>query len=164
MNILLTVFVQVFLVFASFHPIHVSVTEIEYDEKEKELEIMMRIFIDDLETAIRRQRNASDLDILHPPSNLSTKKLIDNYLAEHFKILLDGKPQTIQYLGQEEEGEAMVCYILVSNVRKWREIEITNSILTEIFDDQSNIVHVTVNGKVKSMRLVSKNIKGTFSF
>lgn len=164
MNILLTVFIRVFFVFASVHPIHVSVTEIEYDEKEKELEIMMRIFIDDLETAIRQQRNEPDLDILHPPANLNTKKLIDNYLAEHFKILLDGKTQTMKYLGQEEEGEAMVCYIVVPNVKKWKEMEIINSILTEIYDDQSNIVHVTVHGKVKSVRLVSKNIKGMFSF
>jgi hypothetical protein len=47
------------------HPIHVSVTEIEFDEKDKALEIMMRIFIDDLEVALRQDQKDPVLDILN---------------------------------------------------------------------------------------------------
>ena len=38
-----------------FHPLHVSVTEIEMDDKDKRLEIMMRVFMDDLEVTLRRK-------------------------------------------------------------------------------------------------------------
>ena len=38
-----------------FHPLHVSVTEIEMDQKDKRLEIMMRVFMDDLEVTLREK-------------------------------------------------------------------------------------------------------------
>lgn len=146
------------------HPVHISVTEIEYDDKEKELEIMMRIFLDDLETAVRQHQHKGDLDILHPTAPLTTEKLISAYVAEHFSLTLDKKLQPVKYLGQELEGEAVICYLLVPNVKKWTSIAVTNSILQELHDDQSNLVHVTVGGTVKSLRLVSENASGAVSF
>ncbi|HEX5168068.1 MAG TPA: DUF6702 family protein [Cyclobacteriaceae bacterium] len=146
------------------HPLHVSVTEIEYDEKEKELEIMMRIFFDDLENAIRVSRKTADLDLLAPPQELKTEKIIGEYLAGRLAVNLDGRQHPVHYLGQEVEGEAMICYLLVSNVKKWKTIEITNSTLQELHDDQSNIVHVIVGEKTKSMRLVKDKPSGSVSF
>jgi len=125
---------------------------------------MMRIFVDDLESAIRLQQNKNDLDILNPPAGSSTDKLISSYVLSHFKIGLDNKVQTIRYLGQEQEGEAVVCYLLVSNVKKLSAIEITNDILCELFDDQSNLVHVTTGEIVKSMRLVRDKPSARLSF
>jgi hypothetical protein len=125
---------------------------------------MMRIFLDDLEQAVRLHRKQNDLDLLNPPHELTTEKIIDEYLRHHVNIKLDGKSTPIRYLGQESEGEAMVCYLLVSNVKKWSSIEVTNSVLQELFDDQSNIVHVTVNENIKSMRLVKYKSSGSVSF
>jgi hypothetical protein len=125
---------------------------------------MMRIFLDDLEQAVRSHRQQSDLDILNPHGELKTEKIIDDYLRHHVSIELDGKPVSIRYLGQEWEGEAMICYMLVSNVKKWSSIEVTNSVLQEFFDDQSNIVHVTVNESIKSMRLLKDRTSGSLSF
>lgn len=147
----------------SRHPIHVSVTEIEYDPAEKELEIMIRIFIDDLENALRHYHGQENIDILNP-GKTSTDKLIDAYLQDNFIVSIDNRQQRIRYLGQEEEGQAFICYILVPGIGNWKECEVTNSILQEMFDDQSNIVHVTLNGVTKSQRLMRHNPKGKFSF
>ena len=147
----------------SRHPIHVSVTEIEYDPQEKELEIMIRIFIDDLENALRRYHDQDNIDILNP-GKTSADKLIEAYLRDNFIVSIDNQPQTIRYLGQEEEGQAFICYILVPGIGNWKECEVTNSILQEMFDDQSNIVHVTLDGITKSQRLMRRNPKGKFSF
>jgi hypothetical protein len=59
----------------------------------------------------------------------------------------------VNYLGHEREGEAFIFYIEVSKVKRWKTIQILNSIITETHDDQSNLVHVTVNEKVRSLRL-----------
>lgn len=146
-----------------YHPIHVSVTEIEYDAVEKELEIMIRIFIDDLENALRRYHGQDRIDILNP-GKTSIEKLISAYLKDNFIVSLDSRPQTLRYLGQEEEGQAFICYIQIPGVGKWKKCEVTNSILLEMFDDQSNIVHVTAGGVTQSKRLTRGNPKGTFSF
>ena len=134
------------------HPIHVSVTEIEFDEKDEALEIMMRVFIDDLELSLRNSLGQPDLDILHPRGT-TTDKLVGDYLRDHFKISLDSKSQKATYLGHERESEAFVFYVEVRDVKRWKTITIHNDIIMATHDDQSNIVHVYVNDKVKSLRL-----------
>lgn len=142
-----------FLFFSAVHPLHVSVTEIQFDEKDKELEIMMRVFIDDLEKTIQTRLNQPELDIQEPGKGITTDQLVSPYLLENFKVKLDNKDQKVKYLGLEKEGEAFIFYIQVSNVKKWKTIEVQNSIIQEMYEDQSNLVHVTVGGVVRSMRL-----------
>ena len=146
------------------HPLHVSVTEIEYDEKEKELEITMRVFVSDLETEIRLEKKQPELDILQPEGATTTEQIVGDYLRNHFNVWLDGKQQQTISLGQESDGDALVCYVLVKNVKKWKTIEVYNNIIMTTYDDQSNLVHVTVKNEVKSARLTSENPKAKFIF
>ena len=146
------------------HPIHISVTEIEYDQREQALEIMMRVFIDDLEVSIQKDFNQPDLDILEPVNGLTLDQMAERYLARHFSVSLDNKIQKIRYLGHELESDALIFYIEVSQVKKWNAIQIRNSIITETYDDQSNLVHVTVGDKVKSVRLTKETPSGKLTF
>lgn len=145
------------------HPLHVSVTEIEYDEKDKALEIMMRVFIDDLELTMRNRLNKPELDITEP-KDVTLDQIMTPYLEEHLKIALDKKAQKIKYLGHEKEGEAFIFFIEVSNVKKWKAIQVMNNIIMETHEDQSNLVHVTVRGKVKSLRLTKSNPTDVLTF
>jgi len=137
---------------AWLHPMHVSVTEIEMDEKEKRLEIMMRVFVDDLELTLRRNFKQPELDVLEPKGQ-SLDQLMQEYLKTRFQISLDGKPQLVKYLGHERDHEAFIFYVEVDKVKKWKSIQVQNSIITEIYDDQSNLVHVTLAETVRSLRL-----------
>jgi hypothetical protein len=150
-------------VLCSFHPLHVSVTEINYDEKERSLEIMSRIFADDLETTMRKRLNQPDLDILNP-SGKTLDQMMTEYFAEKVHISLDGKRQAIRYLGHEKDGDVFVFYVAVEKIKKWRKVAIQNALLTEAFDDQSNLVHVTAFGKVRSLRLNKDNPSDELSF
>lgn len=141
------------LLVIGLHPLHVSVTEIEHDEKDKRLEVMMRVFIDDLELTLRNNLNKQDLDLLDLKDGLTVDQLMNDYLKNRLKITVDSKPQQITLLGHEREGEAFIFYIEVSNIKKLKTIQVYNSIITETHDDQSNLVHVTVKGTVKSLRL-----------
>lgn len=150
--------------FLFLHPLHISVTEIEYNEKVEALQIISRIFVDDLETAVRGQLKKPELDILNPGKDLTTKQLVADYIAEHLKIKLDGKAQQLNFLGYEEENFALVCYIEIEKIKSFKTIEVTNTVITEIYDDQSNLVHVTYKGPIKSMRLMRDKPSDKFSF
>lgn len=113
---------------------------------------MIRIFADDLETALRQFIQQPDLDILAMPQS-GLNDVMKKYLAQKFTLSLDHKRQEWNLLGHEKDGEAFVFYIEVSPVRKWKQISVRNNVLTEIYDDQNNLVHVTVGEKVKSLRL-----------
>jgi Domain of unknown function (DUF6702) len=148
---------MILLLFSLFffpHPLHVSVSEINYSEKDKAIQITARIFIDDIELSIRHRRNEPEMDLLVPKNGLTTDLLMSEYLKDHFRIKLDGKVQKMKLLGHEVEDVAIVCYIEIENVKKVKTMEVFNDINTETFDDQSNLVHVTFQGPVKSARLM----------
>jgi hypothetical protein len=145
------------------HPLHISVTEITLDEKEKELEIMLRIFTDDLELAIRNAKNDPELSLLKP-ANSTTDKLAWEYLQPRFKLMADGKIQAVKYLGHETDEDVLIFYIQVQPIKEFTTIEITNSIITEFYDDQSNLINVTVDDETKSLRLMRNNPSGKLSF
>jgi len=150
--------------FLFLHPIHISVSEISYSEKDKALQITSRIFIDDLELSIRAQRNEPELDLIEPKNGLTTEKMVNEYVMKHFKVKLDGKVQKMTFLGMEREDPALICYIEIENVKKFKTIEVRNDIIMETHNDQSSIVHVTYKGPVKSMRLTTDKQEGILTF
>jgi hypothetical protein len=113
---------------------------------------MMRVFMDDLEVTLRKEFRYPELDILHP-REATLDEMMEAYLKTHFKLSLDDKPQTTTFIGHEQEGDAFVFFIEVSNVKKWQTIKVQNDIIMEIYPDQSNLVHVTMNETVRSLRL-----------
>lgn len=146
--------IPVFLLITWFlHPIHVSVTEIEYSEKDKSLQIISRIFIDDLELSIKNRLKEESLDLLNPRNGQTTDQLVSTYLSDQIKIRLDGKWSTINYIAHEVEDLAIICYLEIEGVRKIKNIEITNRVIQDTHADQSNLVHVKFKGPVKSLRL-----------
>jgi hypothetical protein len=136
------------------HPIHLSVSEINYNEKDKALQITSRIFLDDLEASIRNERNNQELDVLEPGKGLTTEQLISEYVLKRFSVKLDGKTQKLNFLGFERDDPAVVCYIEIENIKKFKTIEVRNEVIMDLYEDQSNIVHVTYKGPVKSFRLL----------
>lgn len=145
------------------HPLHISVTEITLDEKENELEIMMRVFTDDLEAAIRSEKNNPDLSLVNP-RNTTLDKIAWDYLQTRFKITANGEQLNLKYLGYEKDEDVIVFYVQVQPAKKFETISITNSIITELYDDQSNLINVTVGETTRSLRLMRNNPSGKLSF
>jgi hypothetical protein len=146
------------------HPVHISVTEINYSEKDKALQIVSRLFIDDLELSIRAKRKDPDLDLMEPKAPLTTKQLMIEYLTEHFKVTLDGKLCKLNFLGVEKEDLSLICYIEIANVKKIKTLEVFNDAIMGTHEDQSNLVHVTFKSPVKSARLVYNKPSEKFVF
>jgi hypothetical protein len=158
-----TFVIATFSAILNLHPIHVSVTDIEYAQKEKILKITMRMYADDLETTFREQFKQPDLDIIAADKE-SVNKMGDAYIKKHFKVSLDGKVQTLNYLGHEQEEGAFLFYVEAINVKKWKTISVVNDMFTEMFEEQSNLVHVNVNDEIKSLRLMRDTPSGNITF
>lgn len=154
----------IYSLFFFLHPIHISVSEINFSEKDKALQITSRIFIDDLELSIRAELKEDELDLIEPKNGLTTEKMVSDYVLKHMAVKLDGKIQKLKFLGMELEEPALIGYIEIENVKKFKTIEVRNDIIMETHDDQSSIVHVTYKGPIKSMRLQRNNPVGSITF
>lgn len=152
------------LVLSFLHPFHVSVCEIEYRPTLRSLQITHRIFLDDLEQALQKETGKEDLDILEETDSLAIHKGIRDYLKENFAVSISGKTLPYQYLGGEIEEDVMWCYVEITGVAPFTEMTVTNRILTEIFDDQENLVHVRNKGTTRSLRLHKDKPTGQVQF
>ena len=147
----------------NFHPIHVSVCEIDFDSKRSALEITQRIFIDDLETELRRETGNQTLDLSILKKG-ELDKLMTSYLQKHITISLDNQVREFEYLGHEMESEALFSYFQILNVNRLTSVKVRNDVLFGLYEDQINLVHVSEGDKVKSMRLHPRDKQGEIIF
>jgi hypothetical protein len=148
---------------ATYHPIFVSVTEIEHNTKEKTLEISCKIFTDDFEKALRATYKTS-VDLLQPKDKNAMNKLVADYVQKHLLIKVDGKAATLQFLGYEQDEEGIESYYQVNNITSVKKLDITDNILFEYKKEQISIIHTTINGNKKSTKLTNPEEKTSFEF
>lgn len=147
----------------TFHPFFVSVTEIQHNQKEKTLEISCKIFTDDFEKTLRQNYKAH-VDLLNPADKTAMDKIVTDYVRKHLKIIADGKPLQLQFIGYEKDEEATWSYFQVNNILSVKKIDVTDNLLYEYKNEQINILHIIVNGKRKSTKLNNPESKVSISF
>jgi uncharacterized protein YuzE len=77
-------------------------------------------------------------------------------------VEVNGENASYNFIGKKYDTDVMVCYIEVPNVdlAETTSIQIENEILTDLFDEQQNIVHFKIDGKKKSFVLIKSDTKG----
>ncbi len=138
--------------YTSLHPLHVSTTEMNFNAKEKSIEISCRIFTDDFERVLAKNyRTKTDLTNVKMHSAMDV--LIKKYTDTHLQLVLNGQRVKVSYVGFEIDHEATNVYLEVENVSSLQNLSLTNSLLYDLFDDQMNILHVENKGIRKSARI-----------
>lgn len=148
---------------ATMHPFYISVTEINHNATDKTLEISCKIFVDDMEEVLRKL-NQTKVDLSEAKNQVQNNKMIEAYVKQHLAVTADGRSVPLQYVGFEKEKESVYCYFEVTNVPSVKKIELTNSLLQDLTDQQINIMHVTVKGERKSLKLDHPKKQASFSF
>ena len=133
----------------ALHPIHISVTYVEYNPKSGSFEITHKIFIDDFESALQLYDNES--------FQLGTKKelpetdsYIKKYMAQQFEVKVNGETIKGEYLGREMDLESIWIYHEIKDVPNAEAIEIKNAVLLDLYEDQKNITHLKYKGQKQS--------------
>ncbi len=147
----------------SVHPFHVSIIEINHNAADKTLEISCKIFTDDFERILAKNYQAK-VDLINPPDKSKMDSLVKKYVLGHLSVKANGKAVKMNYLGFENESEAAYSYIEVENVPAVSKLEITNTILYDMFDDQVGILHITVGGNRKSKQVNYPDKEAVFNF
>lgn len=145
------------------HPLHVSVLEINHNSAEKTLEISCRIFTDDFEKVLG-QNYKTRIDLINPPDRPAMEKLVKDYVLKHIKIDLDGKTISPNFLGYEKDNDAVYSYFEVTQVPTVKKLVIENLLMHDLFEDQINLMHVTVGGNRKSGKLNYPDKEAVFNF
>lgn len=138
-----------------YHPIHLSITDVEHNPKDQSLEIVHKIFIDDLEK-ILESTHRTRLYLATNKEHADTDKFIVDYLKKHFTLEIDGKSYVPDFHGKfvnaKEDIFAVWILAKVEGIAQIKTIKHSNTILMDLYDDQENFTHFKYLGKRKSAR------------
>lgn len=150
---------QIFILYLStnLHPFHVSVTEFNVNERTGSLEIVMRVFIDDMENALNKYHDRSDIALQLSRTTPQNDSLIFQYITEHFSLKIDGQALDPTYIGSQGKNDVVICYFELEGINRFEEIVVTNTMLFSLFADQENIIHIEQNEQLRSLRLNRSN-------
>lgn len=149
----------------AIHEFHLSKCDIDYSEEESALQISISIFIDDLEMTLKDQ-GYDNLKICTETEAPDAESLIFRYIQEHLVIEVDGRPVQLSWVGKEisEDLAAVWSYLQIDNVDPKESIAVTNDVLMASFDDQQNVVKLTMDKNRKSFFLFDrKEFAGTLN-
>jgi hypothetical protein len=147
------------------HDIHISLTELRWNEESGIFEVSIKIFIDDLELALGKE-HAPGLFIGTPKELKNANEYIANYLTKHFTIVIDGTRLTPSFLGKEvsEDFLAVWCYVeFPAEIHRSNKCILTNDILLDIYDDQRNIMDIRMHKSHKEYTILQPG-RSTWSY
>ncbi len=152
------------------HPFHTSTAEVEFNPASGRLEVALKVYSADLETALRRMdRSKVDLD------NESVRdRLLKKYIASRFRIedATPGHPpspptghrtDSFHYVGSEiQGGDIWVYFELVAPARGQR-FTLRNTVLTDVQPEQMNAVFFRGPVGTESLYFSATHVRRTLS-
>ena len=148
------------LLLTYLHAFHLSTSEINYDEASNAIQIASKVFIDDLELELSREGH-DKLFIGTKKESRSVDSLLEIYFQKKLHLNVDGHGQESYYLGKELSDDliAIWVYIEIPLKQKMKSLTINNTILTNLYDDQKNIVIVKKNNKMIKHSFLDKDVQ-----
>ncbi len=149
------------MAFTGAHKFYLSVTNIGYSVKEDSFQITTRIFIDDMEKLLDERydlRAQLGTELESPMAD----EYIEKYIRTKLLFEIDGVQVEYVFLGKKYDTDMIIFYMEIPKVglEKIKSVQIQNEILTDLFDEQQNVVHFKVNDKKKSFVLIKSDTKG----
>ena len=129
------------------HPFHTSVTEIVFNEKDQLWEVSIRLFQDDLEVGLSAFQGKKFQFL----PNIEPDELLVKFINSHVGFQVNRKLQTpYRYIGFEPQKDVIWIYLEIPTTQDLKGVYLQNSLLVDVFPDQTNLVHVARLDKKKS--------------
>lgn len=147
----------------SAHKYYLSLTQINYKEDAKSIQIIINVFIDDIETALNKDYKI-DLQLATKKELKDNNIYFEKYLKEKILFKVDNIAKNFTYIGKEYDGDLVYFYLEIEDVNQLKMIDITNNILTSHFPKQQNLTKCKLGSKHKSILLTKEENSAQFKY
>ena len=134
------------------HDFHYSFTVVRENTMANTIEIEMKVFTDDFERMLESTYKP-DLNLGNENEFEEADDIIDEYLRKHFTLAINDVPLQFSYIGKEVENDITWCYLEYIRPPGVNVIEVKNTVLFELFEDQINEASVSFSGWSKRIHL-----------
>ena len=147
----------------SAHKYYLSLTQINFSSKSKSVQIIINVFMDDIETALNKDYDI-DLQLTTEKELKENDVYFEKYLNEKLHFKVNTIDQKFNYIGKEYEGELVYFYLEIENINAIDQITISNKILVKHFPKQENLIKSKVGKVNKSVLLDAENYSETLKY
>lgn len=133
---------------AAAHPIHMSFTEARYVDRNRTLQLWVRVFANDFAAAAARRSGIrlSRDSVIEPAIGMA-------YLTEKLQLArADGRAIELVSCGARRVNDMLLFCLQAGVPDGIQKLKMRNTIMTELFSDQVNVVQ-TVDGGARASRL-----------
>lgn len=158
-----TYFLGLLILFGFKHPFYLSVTELKYNNRQMVFEGSVKLFSNDLETALQKL-NGKKVDVINSKNTSEINSLLSEYL--HKRLVIKSESNLIEYklIGYEREQEAIWVYFESKKCVKPKYLTIENGLLYDFIKDQMNIIHVEIGDRKSSLKATNPEKIFKFDF
>jgi hypothetical protein len=137
----------------SAHPVHVSLCNVEIEKQE--ITIAIKLFSDDFQLALYHNygKEIPIKDLILQDH----KELVDHYVNKALQIVLNKKDSIRFSYSKAEMNEEAIWLYYTEELENVKKLEISNSLLLDIYLDQTNLVIINYRGKQNGYRFNSRN-------
>lgn len=159
-----TILIFIFVHFAfSAHKYYISLTKIDFISEKRVVQITMHFFIDDIENTLEN-RYQTKLKLATKKESEKSDLYLKKYIGQKFKININSKEKTYEYLGKEYQNDVVFFYLEITDIEDIDTFEIQNSMLMEDISEQENYIKINIKNNKKTIVLRKDNDKEMLKF
>ncbi len=129
------------------HPVHVSVTNLDINTEKDSIFISQKMFTDDFELLFYHLYEKNMKPTAGRDFSQSELSLVNGYMKDAFVIEAGSRKLPLKFVKKVQEAESIwlyyTCPLPSNNINS---LVLTNSLLLQLFEDQTNLVIVTYKG------------------
>lgn len=139
------------------HDIHISKGEVRYVAEEKRLQVMLHLWLDDLDDAMMLGGAPRTFIGSRKETDVATEYLV-SYLNKHLEISVNGKAVQTTFLGREVTADALGTWVYLEAPLTVvpQRINVRYDALTELYSDQRNMIRLTGSENKYKVLLLSR--------
>jgi len=146
-----------------FHPVHVSVTNMDFDPESGRINVSIKMFSDDFEDLIYRKYGIQ-MRITSQEDPGGKVEAVNRYIAGALHCSINGdEPVVLEYLESRLNEEAIWLYYIYDHKGRIRKMKVNNMLMLEKFEDQTNLLIISYNDRQNGYRLNNKNTELSFN-
>jgi hypothetical protein len=145
-----------------FHPVHVSITSLDYVPEKDLFKVFVRMYFDDFLLDYKlNNKTVSDADF--SGNNPGTIELLQKYLSEKVIIKVNDRQLSGIINKYQNVDNEISMDLEFKAFRDPESITVKNLIMTGLYNDQLNMMIIRVNGFEQGIKLTSDQSEQTLN-
>ncbi len=149
-------------VWLMFHPVHVTLTSIDYVPQTVTFNVFVRMYFDDFLTDCR-MNGAIIQDEKFSGENPDSFGVLEKYINDKIILKVNDKQLVARLQNSSVVDNELSMNLVFKSSKKPKKLTVKNLIMTGLYSDQSNMVIVRINDFEEGVKMTPDLTEKTFT-